>query len=93
MSRSSTLLILTVVLLLAVLAAPGTAAADTAPATSVTSKSGSGFIYEGQAVWRGPECPAPTGMSPDGGDSHVCPPAVKLPFPLPQRRPIPIRLP
>jgi hypothetical protein len=32
-------------------------------------------------------------MTPEGGDSYVCPPAVKLPYPPPQRRPIPIRLP
>ena len=90
---SNTFLILTVVLLLALLAAPGIAAADTAPATIVTSKTGSGFIYAGQVVWHGPDCPAPTRMTPEGGDSYVCPPAVKLPYPPPQRRPIPFRLP
>jgi hypothetical protein len=93
MLRSNTFLILTVVLLLALLAAPGMAAADTAPVTIVISRTGSGFIYAGQAVWHGPDCPAPTRMTPEGGDSYVCPPAVKLPYPPPQRRPIPIRLP
>jgi hypothetical protein len=44
-------------------------------------------------VWHGPDCPAPTGMSPEGGDSYVCPAPVKLPYPPPQRRPIPIPLP
>ena len=93
MLRSNTFLILTVVLLLALLAAPGTAAADTAPGTIVTSPTGAGFIYAGQVVWHGPDCPAPTGMSPEGGDSYVCPAPVKLPYPPPQRRPIPIPLP
>ncbi|MBM3121735.1 MAG: hypothetical protein FJZ97_06070 [Chloroflexi bacterium] len=93
MSRSSTFLILTVVLLLATLVVPSAAAADTAPVTIITSQTGSGFIYAGQAVWHGPDCPAPTRMLPEGGDSYVCPPPIKLPYPPPQRRPIPIRWP
>jgi len=93
MSRSNTLLLLTAVLLLTLLAAPGAAAADSAPVTTVTSRTGAGFIYADQIVWHGPDCPAPTGMSPEGGDSYVCPAPVKLPYPAPQRRPIPIRWP
>jgi hypothetical protein len=86
-------LILISVLLVAALCAPHAAAAGIAPVTIVTSQTGSGFIYAGQAVWHGPDCPAPTRMSPEGGDSYVCSPAVKLPYPPPQRRPIPIRWP
>ena len=93
MSHSRMFLILTGVLLLAMLGAPSAVAADTAPVTIVTSQTCSGFIYAGQAVWHGPDCPAPTRMSPEGGDSYVCSPAVKLPYPPPQRRPIPIRWP
>jgi hypothetical protein len=93
MSHSRPFLILTVVLLLATLVVPCAAAAGTAPVTTVTSQTGSGFVYAGQAVWRGSGCPAPTGRSPEGGDGYVCPPPVKLPYPPPQRRPIPIRWP
>jgi|GEM_PF-2466160 len=94
MSRSSTFLILSVVLLLAMLAVPGAAGAETAPIPIAASPTGSGFIYAGQPVWHGADCPAPTGMSPvDGGSAYTCPPAVKLPYPAPQRRPIPIRWP
>jgi hypothetical protein len=93
MSYPRTFLILTIVLLLATLFAPSASAAGIAPVTKVTSRTGSGFIYAGQTVWHGPDCPAPTGMSPEGGDSYACPASVKLPYPPPQRRPIPIRLP
>jgi len=93
MSYPRTFLILTIVLLLATLCAPSVAAAGTAPVTTVTSKTGSGFVYAGQAIWHGSDCPAPTGMSPEGGDSYACPAPVKLPYPPPQRRPIPIRWP
>jgi len=93
MFRSSTFWVLTVVLLPALLVAPDAAAADSTPVTTVMSRTGSGFIYASQVVWHGPDCPAPTGMSPEGGDSYTCPAPVKLPYPPPQRRPIPIHWP
>jgi len=87
------LLRMAVVLLLATLLVSPAYADNAAPVTIVTSQTGSGFIDAGQAVWHGPDCPAPTGMSPEGGDNYTCPPAVKLPYPPPQRRPIPVRWP
>lgn len=88
-----TFLTLTAVLLLMTLLAPSVAAECASPITTITSRTGSGFISAGQAVWHGSDCAAPTGMSPENGDSYVCRPPVKLPQPQPQRRPLPIRLP
>jgi hypothetical protein len=83
------------VLLLAALLAPAVAAesAPPLPPMTVTSRTGAGFVHAGQLVWHGPDCPAPTGMTPEGGAGYACPPAVKLPQPPPSRRPLPIRWP
>ena len=92
MSLRKVFLTLSAALVVAALLVPVAAAESAPPVATVTSRSGSGFIYAGQAIWHGPSCATPAGMSPEGGDNYACRPPVKLPQPQPQRRPLPIRL-